>query len=252
MNSRNTFAASDKAGRYEIESVEKMKAELNNLDEDGKDSAKEREMVFEKAKPEVVEAFVQEKQEKAMEELNKLDLDEIMEDSGNGAFAGSKTIDIGDGCKVIVELEEGEDEGLVENIKDLIFEPAYAATNGEVMWKDYGNRYFTAKVTTLLGAGTCTLSLENHYSLSSKGITERYGVSDVLAISATTKITAGDPVITDATATTPGSSDVNMYCKYLYESTLSSGNFRINTTVGYVAKDATNKKIKVKHSWTWQ
>ena len=83
-----------------------------------------------------------------------------MEENVDGTLTGVKTVDLGDGCKVTVEFEDGEDKSPLATIKDSIFPPVYAASNGEVMWKDYGNRYFTAKTTILSGIGGCICSLE--------------------------------------------------------------------------------------------
>ncbi len=247
----SAFAMTTGKDAYDINTLKGLKSQLNAKEESGALTESEKRSIMDKASPSVVAAFDAEKMELAKEELNALDLDVILEEKADGTLGGTKTIDLGNGCEVTVELKEGEDFTVLEKIRDAIFQPAYAATNGETMWKDYGNRYFTAKVTTVLGAGTCTMSLENHYNLSSSGITERYGVSDAVGLSATTKITAREPVITDRTATTPGSSDVNMYCKYDVESATTSGNYRLNTTVGYLQKDSTGKRIKVKHSWNW-
>ena len=63
-------------------------------------------------------------------------------------------------------------------------------------------------------------------------------------------ITKGTPVITDKVARTPGASDVNMYCIYTVKTADKKGNeYKLNTTVKYLAIDKSNKKIKVGHSW---
>lgn len=71
-------------------------------------------------------------------------------------------------------MEESTAIAKVLNVKNYIVETAYAATNGEEMWKGYPhNRYFTATAKRSDGIGVCWLSLENHYYLSREGITER-------------------------------------------------------------------------------
>ena len=242
----NAFAGTSE---YKINDVDELKTELQYYEERGVLTEDVQETIMEDTTPAAIEEFVEEKTELMIDELNSLDLDSLIDEE---LGTGEVVIDLGEGCEVTVEVEEGEDFDLFASIHNFIFEAAYAATNGETMWKAYGNRYFTAKVTTLLGAGSCTMTLENHYSLSASGITERYGISDAIGLSATTSISSETPIITDTYATTKGASDVNMYAKYAYRSGASSGNFRINTAVGYVDKDSSAGKIKVKHSWNWQ
>ena len=55
-----------------------------------------------------------------------------------------------------------------------------------------------------------------------------------------------------------GSLSINMYARFPYQYTAnvggvgatSGGTFKLSTTVKYVAKNASEKKIKVKHSWS--
>lgn len=90
---------------------------------------------------------------------------------------------------------------------------------------------------------------------------ERYGdpyVSFNFSAGITGNITAASPIISDKTARTPGKSDINMYARFPYQYTAnvggvgatSGGTFKLSTTVKYVAKNASEKKIKVKHSWS--
>ena len=95
---------------------------------------------------------------------------------------------------------------------DKLISPAYAATNGEKMWKSYGNRYFTAKITVSVGVGIGTCCLENHYKLNSKGIDENFG---------------------------------DAYVKW----SASTGITGSLSPIGVYITDSTNKKIKVQHSW---
>ncbi|MGC2872926.1 hypothetical protein ACDL92_06550 [Ihubacter sp. mB4P-1] len=181
-----------------------------------------------------------------------------MEENVDGTLTGVKTVDLGDGCKVTVEFEDGEDKSPLATIKDSIFPPVYAASNGEVMWKDYGNRYFTAKTTILSGIGGCICSLENHYTLSANGIDERYGdayENAGFSIGIIGSVSHGNVFITDSTARTPGASDVNMYVRFNWQYSGggilgAQGNTKLSSTVGYVAINKTAKQIKVKHSWS--
>ncbi|WP_419025355.1 hypothetical protein [Emergencia sp.] len=221
-----------------------MKAQLSECEAQGKLTETAKKEIISETPVEVLEQFMDEKEKQAVTALNAVDLDELLEDQGDGTLYGKQVIDLGDGCEAVVEVKDAEDKNIWRNLMDLIVEPSYAATNGEVLWKNYGDRYFTAKSTVMFGIKTCTMTLENHYNLSVSGITERYGSASGV------NCTPGTVSITDRTATTPGSSDVNMKCSYSASSAGISKQYILKTTVGYMAKDATNKQIKVKHSWS--
>lgn len=130
-------------------------------------------------------------------------------------------------------------------------------TQGETVWKDYGNRYFTAKAAVTTTAGSAWVSLENHYTLSANGIDERYGVASAEGLTNVGKEVKMDVLgsyITDSSARTIGASDVNMYAEYLMTMMSSSvgateKRIKLETAVGYVAHNKTTKQIQVKHSW---
>lgn len=239
----------DVRGIYELDSLSQLKIKLNELDKKDLLTQERTESVIASAEPKVAKAFVNEKKEILIQKLNAIDPDAVMVEADNGKLEGKQIIDLGDGCEAEIILEDGEDLSSIAKLLNFTIDPCYAATNGEQLWKDYGNRYFTAKVTSFLGAGICTMRLENHYKLSSKGIDIRYGISDAAGASYTSDIVALEPVVTDWSARTVGASDVNMYCKYQV-SGAGGGNFRINSTVGFVDIDKSKEKIKVKHSWT--
>ncbi|MEG2111557.1 MAG: hypothetical protein RRY52_04495, partial [Anaerovoracaceae bacterium] len=204
---------------YEIHTLKALKQELN-MYEDSFSKVSIQKDVIKRTEPAVLEAYIQEKTEKAVTVLNEIDPDSILEENADGTLTGKKTVDLGDGCKVTVEFEDGEDKSPLTTIKDSIFSPVYAASNGEVMWKDYGNRYFTAKATILSGIGGCICSLENHYTLSANGIDERYGDAYEnigFSIGITGSVSHDNVIITDSTARTPGDSDVNMYVRFNWQ-----------------------------------
>lgn len=172
----------------------------------------------------------------------------------NGKEYCSIEVNVDDNITVVYEFEDGEDADIFGNISGILVNNAYAADNGEILWKDYGNRYFTASKTVWYGVvGLGKIKLENHYKLSSNGIDERYGAASVSGTGLGADITPGDPIITDASARTPGSSDVNMSCAYHYRYSAgnvnSQGNFSLNTTIAYLEKNASAGQIKVRHSW---
>ena len=151
---------------------------------------------------------------------------------------------------LVQALEEYADQS-----KDIQMMPM--AANGETVWKDYGNRYFTAKATVTTAAGSGWVSLENHYTLSANGIDERYGNANAKAPTATgTKIEIDvlGISIADSSARTIGASDVNMHAEYLMRGTggsagLAQKTIKLETAVGYAAHNKTTKQIQVKHSW---
>lgn len=176
---------------------------------------------------------------------------------GNGSEYCRQVYELGDGSQLIMEFEDGVD-GLttfIETGEVPAIRPM--ATNGETMWKAYGNRYFTAKATVVTDVGSVSLSLENHYLLSEDGIDERYGVTDyeTSSISMNGSVEVEGVYITDSSARTVGASDVNMYAAYNILSTgggigTTSKTVNLSTTVGYVDHDYDAGQIQVKHSWT--
>lgn len=100
---------------------------------------------------------------------------------------------------------------------------------------------------------TVSVELENHYALSVNGIDERNGVARINLTEGKAAVTKETPTITDSSARTPGSSDVNMYCGYTIK--VGSGKaaltskYRINTTVKYLSHDTSGKQIKVEQTW---
>ncbi len=173
----------------------------------------------------------------------------------NGIAYGQEVYDLGDGKTLVMEFEEGED-GLKNFIKDNtepVIQPL--ATNGEILWKDYGSRYFTAKSTVSVGLTSGSLILENHYTLSSQGIDERYGVTDGSPKSGNSYVTPGSALVSNQTARLKGSSEVRMYADYTVTSktgtaVIKENVYRLTTSVGYMDQNTAASQVKVKHSWT--
>lgn len=241
---------------YKINTLSVLKDELN-LHNGNVYSDITKDKIIKETDPAVLKEYADEKIKQAIFVLNSINLDDILEEESEGTYIGKKTIDLGEGSKLIIELEDKEDRTLFSNIKDFFIPTAYAASNGETLWKSYGNRYFTAKTTILSGIGGCLCSLENHYTLSKNGIDIRYGDAYEnygFNVGVTGTVTHNDPIITDASARTPGKSDVNMYVRFNWNYGVpgmsQQGNTKLSTTVGYVDIDPANKQIKVKHSWT--
>lgn len=177
---------------------------------------------------------------------------------GNGSEYCRQVYELEDGNQLVMEFEDGVD-GLSSFITTgtvPIIQPM--ATNGETLWKAYGNRYFTAKATVTTDAGSISLSLENHYTLSEDGIDERYGTADCgISDGGSLGGSVGleGVYITDSSARTVGASDVNMYAAFNITSSAGDAGattkvVKLSTTVGYVEHDYDAEKIKVKHSWS--
>lgn len=248
------FANQTTIEKYEINSLKELKKELNKFEYDDLNS-KEMIELNNNTNPKVLEKLVNEKMKKAEVMSKQIDPDEVMKEDADGNSYGKTTMNLGDNCYAIVEFEDREEDNLLKSIKDNLVTPVYAATNGEILWKNYGNRYFTASYTAAIGAGTIRYVFENHYRLSANGIRELEGIPLHTWMSVIETATITNPVrekITDEYATKPGASNVNMYCTFKYEMKMGSaggGEFKFATAIDYLAINKADKKIKVKHYW---
>lgn len=226
-----------------LDTAEKIKVELNDCLTDGIINQTEKETLKESATEEAIAALIEEKLEV---------FESMMEDSDHLQLAMGEeeavyTYDLGDGCSVIIKLSDKEENSTSVN-SNQVSERATSGSN--TLWKGYGDRYFTASATVDFVLGTARMDLENHYTLSSKGIDERYGTPFCSASHIKTSVTSADPVISDSTARTVGESDVDMYCNYTVKAGSNAAvKYKLSTTVGFVAINKTEEKIKVKQSW---
>ncbi|SCJ51222.1 Uncharacterised protein [uncultured Eubacterium sp.] len=238
-----TFADSE---TMHIETVAQLK---DALEDDL--SMSEKAALVENAKDEVVSEFMEEKLDKAVEIINGQNFDASMQTMPDGSAYGTQSFDLGDGCVMTVELSDCE-----QDQKNGIAQVTTRATSdSNEQWKAYGNRSFTAKASVDVWRTTVNMTLVNNYTLSSNGIDERPGAASGYATPTKTKVSAGMPNITDSVARTPGASDVNMNCIYTLTGDGSGGSvskakYKLNTTIGYVAINKTDKKIKVRQSWS--
>ncbi|WP_419025358.1 hypothetical protein [Emergencia sp.] len=236
-----TFAESE---TMHIETVAQLKKALgDNL------SMSEKAALVENAKDEVVAEFMEEKMDKAAKLINGQNFSANMQTMPDGSAYGTQTFDLGDGCVMTVELSDCEQDQT--NGMTQVMTRATAASNEQ--WKAYGSRSFTAKASVACIVGTAYMTLVNNYTLSSNGIDERPGSASCSVTSIKTLIDAGTPKITDSVARTPGASDVNMHCDYIIREKSAGSDthkYRLSTTIGYVAINKTDKKIKVRESWS--
>ncbi len=248
MGSSSVFAEVNNSDSSEIETVEELKAVVCENFKDGVFTKKEKQKVLERTTEEVVNDLVLEKLDAAIALLNDSETMTEMHSLPDGEYA-RYTYDLGDNCEIIVELQDREESTLSTDAKA---SPMATSGNSEV-WKEYGNRYFTAKATVNCNVATVSLILQNHYILSSNGIDEDSGKAAANFTYGNGLLSCDEPVITDYSARTPGSSDVKLYCDYTIKEktpkvTITS-KYRINTTVKYLSHDKTGKRIKVGHIW---
>lgn len=238
-------AAFAESGNTTISTVEQLKSAVAEDASDGYFSEAEKTALLEQATDEVVSALVSEKLDAAADLLNGQEITAEMQKLPGGTEKAVYTYDLGDNCELVVELlDRAELAGMESGIMPM------ATSGSSDVWKDYGNRYFTAKASVKCNVATVNFSLENHYILSANGIDMNYGNAYATTSSGGTLMSHENPVITDSTARTPGASDVNMYCIFSCKSgSVGPDKYKINTTVKYLSHDKTGKRIKVGQVW---
>ena len=228
----------------DIRSVGQLKAELS-----GNLTKTEQVQIVERADEAVVDEFLMEKLAEAVTVLNDQEAYADMKALPDGSAYDVQTYDLGDGCILTVELRDAE-EGAIVNIPGV----SPMTTTQPDQWKDYGNRYFTAKASATIGNVSATMRLEHHYTLSADGIEAKKGVADVSWPKTGGSYSKSTPRISDRYARTVGASDVNIDCTYSFKWLTSDkkkqeAQYKIDTAVGYVDINKTAKKIKVRYSW---
>ncbi|MCR5666178.1 MAG: hypothetical protein K6G01_05060 [Eubacterium sp.] len=236
----------------EITTREELVDALEEVNEDGTVTETEQLWLEEQTDEELMDSFVEEKLEDAERAFEEVEVE--LEECGNGDSKGEETINIGDGCYIYVKCEDCEEASVVsdigQSIGKLLFTNAYASTKSSKVTKGYGDRYYKVTFKVYIGSGGGSIELENHYKLSSSGITERYGVSGATAVGYGISLSEAEPIITDKYATKVGASDTNMYCKYKYSSNVegvtTTGTYYINSSLKYLSKNASKKTITLK------
>ncbi len=159
-----------------------------------------------------------------------------------GAEYGIYEYDLGDNCTLQVELQDrAEDKEQPMTVRPM------AVSGSANVWKDYGNRYFTAKATVNCGNEAVSFILENHYKLSADGVDERYGVAKYNR--GKTAIVDNDtPVISKSSAKSIGSS-ASIYCNFSCKAGTAAQKYKLNTTVKYLKHDKAGKRLQVQQAW---
>lgn len=246
---------------YDINSVSQLNSEINGHANDGAISDSEAKEITEETNPLVMQDYEEQVDLKATDLIADATPETVYIASEDKTIF-TYNIEVDDLTSVILTITDQPEtnifDDIVGSIKDFFIAPAYAASNGDVLWKDYGYRYYTASYTRIVGPGAITMISENHYYLDSSGITEIKLVSWVANYASVTgDLMEVGSVMEDKYATTPGSSDAHMLARFTIKSqfTLEGVPFTTIVTyyerlkIGYLAKDSVNKKIKVVYTW---
>lgn len=224
----------------DIQSTEQLKAALS------KDMTEaEQARIVEQTDDAIVNELLMEKLDEAVTVLNGQGNYAHMKTLPDGSSYEVQTYDLGDGCILTVELRDAA-EGALVNMPAI---SPMASTTQPDQWKEYGNRYFTAKASVTISSVTASMSLIHRYELSADGIEAKKGEADVDWPKVGGSSSKSTPQITDRYAKTVGASDVNIECDYSFNAGTKPAKYNLNTAVGYVDINKTAKKIKVRHSW---
>ncbi len=242
MMSAGTFAASE---QNDIQDVEQLKAVLS-----GDLTEAEQAQIIERTDDAVVNELLMEKLDEAVAVLDERENYADMKVLPDGSGYDIQSYDLGDGCILTVELRDAAENtlGSMPAVSPM------ATTTQPDEWKEYGNRYFTAKASVTISSVTASMSLIHRYLLSADGIEAKKGEADVDWPKKGGTYSKSTPQISDRYAKTVGTSDVNIDCTYSFtwkssNGTTNNAKYNLNTSVGYVAINKTAKKIKVRHSW---
>ncbi len=245
----------------EIKSVELLEDEIANKSKDGSITSEEADEIINNTDAETLACYMGEVDDKAMELLEESTpetiyfCDEDVEITKyNVKVDELSTVEL----TITDRPELSVTDKIANEIKSVFVLPVYAASNGEEIWKPYGNRYFTAKYTRYIGTGYITMCTENHYNVSSLGIKERYATSWVHSmVSITGDLSSTGYSIEDEWAKTPGASDAHIKSRVTMKyqttfagvTTTSYSTYYERTKINYLEKDAANSRIKIRHSW---
>ncbi len=173
------FATTEATITNDISSAEKIIDVLNEeIGQEGAISNKERKEIINSATPDAIIEY---------NEVVQTEVEELLENekfalpAGKNYFSDSFILDCG--AEVQIKLEDKEEkpllQGLFKKASNLLIDEVYAVSlipsSGSSMWKDYGDRYFTATMK-IYGQGEISWSFENHYTISKTGLTLRKGI----------------------------------------------------------------------------
>lgn len=249
-----SFATSDSTTEsFEIDSIHDLNKAILEADQDNRITKIEENEILNNTEPSVLESYVETVDNVAADLLESAEPVREKYYAADDKTVTVYKVEVDPLSTVELVLTDAEDlsfkDTALNKAKSLFVDECYAATNGETLWKAYGNRYFTAEYSRSIGSGKVVMRTENHYNLSSTGITERYGNTRVQSITGNATVSSIKNSIQQKTATKAGNSNVRMLTQYNVNTKSSSYTFQERTQIDYLAKDTKNKKIKVKHSW---
>ncbi len=220
-----------------LETVGELKTALQEVSSDGEITQSEREQLLDNASDEAIEGLMFEKLDYAAEALGEEGLELYNQEA-------AYIFDLGDGCQMRVKLEDRAEPVAFQN--GIM---PFATSGSSTMWKEYGNRYFTATATVDCGASEVTFILRNHYTLSVRGIDERRGDPETGCENARIIRTHGIPKIDTGHAGSIGAS-TKISCEFSCEGiTIDVQEYRMDTKVKYLEHNKAGKKIRVGQSW---
>ena len=221
-----------------INSIDELKMELAKYSGPDEISSMVQADLAEKVDTKTKEAFVNEKMELFFEKLKDIE----MSNSEEGH------IDLGDNCEVIITVSDVSE--------DCEIRPLANTPGATTLWKDYGNRMFTTKFEVRAVAFNVDLILENHYTLSEKGIDLRYGKANIVNQSVTGIGSASHSGVVDEKSKAHSIGEqIHVSCVFsyrfapLYNVTLISKSIELHSKVKYSDIDKTEKQVKVVQSW---
>lgn len=225
---------------YKINSINELKAELANIQNIEMLSQTEQETLIAETDPAIASEFVAEKMEILFNKTNSLKI----------TGTGQTVIDLGDNCTATIRTTD-----VPESLGFVVMSSTPGATT---LWKGYGDRMFTSTFEVRTGVLDVDLILVNHYTLSSKGITFRYGDSDAVKKVGDLDLgsaSAGAVVNVKTTAYTIGQS-IQISCTFTYswapalDINIITKKFKMNNYVKFSGIDTLNRQVKVVQSWS--
>ncbi len=240
----------------EIDTVLEFEDEIEKYANEGMAPSQIYEEVIDTVDEDVFEEYIESVDEHAFEYFNEAVPDEEKYNAENDETIMIYRREIDPMTSVELVLTDCEEKSNISKIRSLFIEDSYAAQNGDVLWKKYGKRYYTAKYTRWIGPGWMKFASENHYTLSESKIKERYAdtwIDTAVSIDAN-MISTGYSLRSAATreGKTTGIK-VRSTVKVSYvvegnEANITSTYYEM-LKIKFVKDNPKEKKMKVKYTW---
>jgi len=238
MGATQCFASTSAAAQpYRINSVSELKSTLASLPNNADLTEDQKRELIAETNPAVAQEFLAGKLEKLFQKMDETEI----------AGTGQKNIDLGDHCTATIVLSDEPEDS---------FGIASSTPGATTLWKDFGDRMFTARFEIRSVVLDVDLILVNHYTISDRGIALRYGESDVNKLSGLDigSAAAGPVVEAKTTAYTIGSSiEVRSTFTYtwapVYDIDIVTKKFKMSNVVKFSDIDLIERQVKVVQSW---